>query len=62
MQNLKNNIFNENKLGIYRDDALAVIQSNSPRTTDNTTKALNKIFNNWDFKITIDAGLIQTNV
>ena len=43
----KTNIFNEEEFGIYRDDGLAVIQSKSPRTTENTTKELQIIFNKW---------------
>ena len=54
----KINIFNEEEFGICRNNALAVIQSKSPRIAENTTKSLHNFFNKWGFKITIDAGLI----
>ena len=57
----KTNIFQNDEFGIYRDDGLAVIQSKSPRTAENTAKTLHKIFNKWGFKITIETGLIQTD-
>merc|ERR1712240_18009 len=57
----KINIFQNDEFGIYRDDGLAVIQSKSPRTAENTAKTLHKIFNKWGFKITIETGLIQTD-
>ena len=57
----KSNIFNHNEFGIYRDDGMAVIRSKSPRTAENTTKKLIKLFKNFDFKITVESGLIQTN-
>ena len=37
------------------------MQSKSPITAENTAKALHKVFNKWGFKITIDAGLTQTD-
>ena len=57
----KTNIFQNDEFGIYRDDGLAVIQSKSPRTAENTAKTLHRIFNKWGFKITIETGLIQTD-
>ena len=50
----KINIFNNEEFGIYRDDELAVIQSKSPRTAENTAKGLHRTFHKWGFKITID--------
>ena len=46
----KTNIFNEEEFGIYRDDGLAVIQSKSPRTIENTTKNYTKFLTNGDLK------------
>ena len=55
------NIFNHNEFGLYRDDGIAVIRSKFPRTAENTTKKLIKLFKNFDFKITVESGLVQTN-
>ena len=49
------------EFGLYRDDRMAVIRSKSPRTAENTTKKIIKLFKNFDFKITVESGLIQTN-
>ena len=55
------NIFNNNEFGLYRDDALAILRSKSPRTAENATKKLIKLFKKFDFKITVESGLIQTD-
>ena len=46
----KTNIFQNNELGIYKDDGLAVIQSKSPRTAENTAKTLHRILTNGVLK------------
>ena len=50
-------MFKNDEFWIYRDNGLAVIQSKSPRTAENTAKALHRIFNKWGFK----TDLIQTD-
>ena len=40
---------------------LAVIQSKSPRSAEITSKALQKMFDKWGFKITVEAGLKLTD-
>ena len=41
---------------------MAVIRSKSPRTAENTTNKIIKLFKKFDFKITVKAGLSQTNI
>ena len=53
------NLFLKREFRIYRNYGLTIIQSKSPRTTENTSTALRKIFNKWSLKIAIEAGLIQ---
>ena len=54
-------LFKNGEFGIFRDDGLAVIQSKTPRSAEITSKSLRKIFAKWGFKITVEAGLIQTD-
>ena len=54
----KINILNNEEFRVYRDNGLAVIQSKSLRTAENTAKALHRIFKKLGFKITIYTGLI----
>ena len=57
----KSKIFMDNEFGLYRDDALAIIRSKSPRSAENTAKYLIKLFKQNGFKITIESGLFQTD-
>ena len=56
------NIFNHNEFGLYRDDVMGVIRSKSPKTAENANKKLIKLLKNFDFKIVVESGLIQTNI
>ena len=51
----------DNEFGLYRDDALGMIRSKSPRSAENTAKYLIKLFKQNGFKITIESGLFQTD-
>ena len=57
----KSKIFMDNEFGLYRDDALGIIRSKSPRSAENTAKYLIKLFKQNGFKITIESGLFQTD-
>ena len=52
-------LFKNGECGIFRDDRLAVIQSNIPRSAEITSKSFRKIFARWGFKITVETGLKQ---
>ena len=50
----------ENKVGLYRDDGLAVIRG-SGRTTEKLIQQIRKIFGENDLKITIEANIHETD-
>ena len=56
LTNEKEPIFEKNKVGLYRDDGLAIIKiQQSGRTAERTIKPrLNKVFNNEGLKITVE--------
>ena len=55
----KSNICYNGEFGACRDNGLAVIQTKSQRIAEHTAKTF---FIKFSFKITIDAGLIQTDI
>ena len=50
-----------NQIGLYRDDGLAAITTNSGRLADKARKDLIQIFNNFGLKITAVANLKRVN-
>jgi hypothetical protein len=53
--------FGKENIGLYRDDGLAIIKSKSARLLDKTRKELQKIFEQFDLKITAEAKLNVVN-
>ena len=49
--------FGKEKIGLYRDDGLAVLKTNSGRKADKTREDLIQIFNKLGLKITAEANL-----
>ena len=56
----KENIFEQNKFVINRDDGLAVVKSKSSQIIERLSKRLRKVFNIFDLKITIDFNFLRT--
>ena len=52
-------MFKNGEFGNFRYVGLAVILSTSLRSGETTSKAFRKIFDEWGFKITVEAGLKQ---
>jgi hypothetical protein len=53
--------FSKENIGLYRDDGLAIIKNNSARLLDKTRKELDKIFEQFDLKITAEVNLNVVN-
>ena len=54
-------IFNTNEFSLYRDVDIGILRSKFPKTTENATKNLIKLFQKYNCKITVESWLIQTN-
>ena len=54
-------LYNDNEVGLYRDDGLAIIERTNNQTLENTKKKTIKLFNEIGFKITIDIGAATCN-
>ena len=57
----KENIFEQNKFGIYRDDGLAIVENKASQIIERLSKRLRKVFNRFDLKITINSNLVRTD-
>ena len=44
----KENIFEKNKFGLYRDDGLAIVECKSGSIIERLSKRLRKVFNRFD--------------
>ena len=53
--------FGKEKIGLYRDDGLAIIMNRSARLAVKTRKELHKVFEQFDLKITAEANLHVVN-
>ena len=57
----KENIFEQNKFGIYRDDGLAIVETKSGPIIERLSKRLRKVFNRFGLEITIESNLVKTD-
>ena len=57
----KDNIIEQNKLGIYRDDGLAIEESKSDPNIQRLSKRVRKAFNRFGLEITIESNLVKTD-
>ena len=57
----KENIFERNKFGIFRDDGISVVKSKSGPYIERISKKLRKVFSKFDLKITIESNLTKTD-
>lgn len=48
------NVFPRGQYGIYRDDALSIVNTKSPSALERLSKTLHRVFKNIGFKITIE--------
>ena len=55
----KENIFEQNKFGIYRDDGLAIVETKSGPIIERLSKRLRKVFNRFGLEITIESNLLK---
>ena len=53
--------FGKEKIGLYRDDGLAIIKNKSARLADKTRKELHKAFDQFGLKITAESNLHVVN-
>ena len=53
--------FGKEKIGLYRNDGLAIIMNRSARLAVKTRKELHKVFEQFDLKITAEANLHVVN-
>ena len=53
--------FGKKKIGLYRDQSLAIIKNRSARLADKTRKELHKIFEQFGLKITAESNLNVVN-
>ena len=60
LEELTNNIPKES-VGLYRDDGLAILPNTSGPETERLKKKIRKLFKNNKLKITIEAGMHQTD-
>ena len=49
-------IFGKNRVGLYRDDGLALVKGNSTRNADMARKSLNETFHQFGLKITCEVS------
>jgi len=57
----KENIFEKNKFGLYRDDGLAIVECKSGPIIERLSKRLRKVFNRFDLQITVESNLARTD-
>ena len=55
------NIIPKESVGLYRDDGLAILPNTSGPETERLKKKIRKLFKNNNLKITIEAGMHQTD-
>ena len=55
------NIISKESVGLYRDDGLAILPNTSGPETERLKKKIRKLFKNNKLKITIEAGMHQTD-
>ena len=57
----KENFFEQNKFGIYRDDGLAIVETKLGPIIEHLSKRLRKVFNRFGLEITLESNLVKTD-
>ena len=55
----KENIFEQKKFGIYRNDGLAIVETKSGPIIERLSKRLRKVFDRFGLEITMESNLVK---